>query len=146
MITLVGSKPQPQIFHPIYFFSSQIGRKTRVKMWLCIFARVRCTTTVHHSYFCQYILQAHQALGQIYLYYTHYSAYIKVVPCTILLTEYIIQSYLAYYQSLFFLSLSLLILNSALILVCNFTLYHKCNAITIERISVCTVVFLFICN
>ena len=42
-----------------------------------------------------------------YLYCTHYSAYIKAIPCTILFIEYIIQSYSAHYQSLFSLSLSL---------------------------------------
>jgi hypothetical protein len=39
-----------------------------------------------------------------YLYCTHYSAYIKAVPCTILIAEYIIHSYFAHFQSLFSLS------------------------------------------
>ena len=60
------------------------------------------------------LLQAYWALGPIYLYCTylyctHYSAYIKAVPCINLIAEYIIQSYFAHFQSLF--SLSLLILN-----------------------------------
>ena len=46
-----------------------------------------------------------------YLYCTHYSAYIKAVPCINLIAEYIIQSYFAHFQSLF--SLSLLILNNS---------------------------------
>jgi hypothetical protein len=44
-----------------------------------------------------------------YLYCTHYSAYIKAVPCINLIAEYNIQSYFAHFQSLF--SLPLLILN-----------------------------------
>jgi hypothetical protein len=46
-----------------------------------------------------------------YLYYTHYSAYIKAVPCTILLTN-ILYRVVLLIVSLFSLSLSLLILNN----------------------------------
>ena len=45
----------------------------------------------------------------LHMYCTNYSAYIKAVPCIILLTKYIIQSYFVHFQSLF--SLSLLTLN-----------------------------------
>ena len=41
-----------------------------------------------------------------YLYCTYYSAYIKAISCTLLFTEYIIQSYSAHCQSLISLSLS----------------------------------------
>ena len=40
----------------------------------------------------------------LHMYCTNYSAYIKAVPCIILLTEYIIQSYFVHFQSLFSLS------------------------------------------
>jgi hypothetical protein len=45
------------------------------------------------------LLQAYWALGPIYLYCTHYSAYIKAVLCINLITEYNIQSYFAHFQS-----------------------------------------------
>ena len=79
---------------------------------LCVFQHT--IQNQFHKAYCQYILEAYQALGPIYLYFTylyctHYFAYIKAVPCISLFTEYIIQSYFAHFQSLF--SLSLLILN-----------------------------------